>query len=140
MARRFNGAIKGPRHRADIVMLFRTGPIEAESQALNAMFFQLRNRFIGQFRRGARSHRNFEPQSVRVIDQFEDVFAAERIAASKDQMGEGIAETEKLLQEALALFRIQFEWIRSGHGFGATMLAGKSAGLSHLPIAKQWIL
>jgi hypothetical protein len=52
---------------------------------------------------------------------------------------EGIAKIEKLVKEALALFAVEFQGIRDGHGLGAAVLAGQTAGLGHLPVDKHGI-
>ena len=71
MARRFHGALERSRHGADGVMLFGARAVEAQAQALNAMFLQLGDRVVGQFRRRARRDRNFQPQPVGIVDQLE---------------------------------------------------------------------
>ena len=139
MARGLHSVLERSRHGADRVMLFRAGPVEAQPQALDSMFFQLRDCVIGQFRRGARRDRDFQAQAVRVVDQFVDILAAERIASRQNEVRQRIAESDQLLQEALALLGRELQRIGIGHGFGAAVLASQAASLSHLPVNQQRI-
>ena len=125
MPRGFHGVLERSRHGADRVMLFRAGSVEAQPQALDSMFFQLRDRVVGQFRRRARRDRNFQAQAVCVVDQFVDVVAAERITASQNEMWQGIAEPDQLLQEALALLGREFQGIGGGMASARQCLQAK---------------
>ncbi len=139
MAGGFHGAVESSRNRADGVVLFSAGSVEAQAEALDPMLFELGDRVIGQQRRRTGSDRDFQSQAVGIVDQFIDVAAAEGIASGQDEMGEGIAESDQLLQEAPALLGRKLERIGIGHGFGAAVFACQAASLGHLPVHQQRI-
>src|SRR5579862_823431 len=135
----FDGAIEGAGHGANVVVPGGAGAVEAESEALNAVGLQIRDGVVSQFGGGAGSDRDFQAEAVSVIDERENIFAAERIAAGENQVRQRITEADELPEEALAFFRRELQRIRSGHRFGATVFAGETAGLRHLPVDQHWI-
>src|ERR1700687_6039495 len=139
MAGCFHSALESSRDGANVVVLLDTGAVEAESQALNSMRLELGDGVVGQLGSGARSNGNFQPEPIGVVDQRVNVFATEGIASGQNQVGKGIAEADYLAQKPLALFGVEFERMRRGHGLGAAVFAGQTAGLSHLPVNQHGI-
>jgi len=112
--------------------------LEAEPQALNPAGLQLVDGSIGQFGRGARRDGDLEAESVGIVNEFINIFAAGRVTAGQDQVGQGIAEVDELLQETPALFGVELQRIGVRHGLGAAVFAGEAAGLRSSPGRPAW--
>ena len=139
MACRFHGALKGSGDVANVVVAFGAGTVKAQAHTLDPMRFQFRDGVVGQLIGGGGSDGNFQAKAVGVVDQFIDIFAVERIAASQNDVRQWIAEFQKLVEEFLALFGAEFQRIGVGHGLSATVFAGESASLGHFPVDEHWI-
>ena len=80
-----DGARPGAGQAAEGVVNLGGRAVERDAEPDQAGLFELEDRVAGQQRRGAGRERHLHALSGCVMDQFEDVFALERVAAGEDK-------------------------------------------------------
>ena len=110
------------------------GTIQAESQALDRMFFEANQRLAGERGRSGRRDGDSDAKRVGFVDQFVQVSARERIASRQNQLRQRIAELPDLAQKYDAFIEGEFHGMGIRRGFRAAVTACQSACLGYFPI------
>jgi len=112
-------------------------PVQAQTQDFDAMLLDPHQDIVGECGRGRRSDRDPDSEPARLIDQFVEIGAGERVAAGQDQLGKRGAELRELAQERNPFREAQFLRVGGGDGLGTAMPAGQRTCLRHFPIHVQ---
>jgi len=74
------------------------------------------------------------PKRTRCVDQIEQIWSGERIAAGQDQLRQRTAEIGDLPQKANAFLERELQRMRVRHRFSAAVATGERTRLRHFPV------
>ena len=129
-----HGAVKGAGNTSYGVVMFSGRAVEGKTETFDTMLLEANQNFAGQGGRSGGGDGGADAEAAGFIDQVVEVGPGERVAAGKDELGIGLAETRDLAKEVQALLVVKFRRVGHGDSFRTAVATGQSAGLGHFPV------